>query len=539
MTEAPEKAYRALVVAPLGRDAAILASLLRDIGVVAQTCPDLASLESQLDDEVCFCVMTEEALLQSPPGGPLRWVAAQASWSDLPFIVLAHRQGSAHRIDTASHISTILGNVTFVERPFHPTTFVSVAGAAAKTRLRQFEARNRIEELREGEQRLRIALSAGQLGSWELDLEDWTLLASDTCKRIFGRSPTDPFGYPDLLASVYPEDRPAMQAAVDKSAKGGAEYSIQHRTVWPDGSIHWAEVSARRVQITTARGRSYRLVGVSRDITGSKTAQRTLELLNSSLEARVAERTAALERAHQKILDEMAQRERTEELLRQSQKMEMLGQLTGGIAHDFNNLLMAVLGNLELLRKHVSANGRATRLIEGAIQGTNRGAALTQRLLAFARSQDLTIEPVDVGKLLAGMNALIERSAGTRIALVTNVPADLPVALIDANQLELAILNLVVNARDAMPQGGVLTITADVVDEREGTDLSAGRYIRLGVVDSGTGMDAATLARATEPFFSTKEVGKGTGLPVDGAWTDAATERRAAPEERGGTGNER
>jgi PAS domain S-box-containing protein len=512
MPDRSQTVHRALIVAPRGRDGAILLSLLHDVGVSAQSLPDLASCESHLDDDVCFCVITEEALLQSPHRGPLRWLAAQPSWSDLPFIVLAHSQGSAHRIDIASHICTLLGNVTFVERPFHPTTFVSVARTAVKTRLRQYEARARIEELKEGEQRLRTALSAGQLGSWELDLERWTLTASDVCKAMFGRSPPSLFRYPDLLASVHAEDRPAMRAAVRKSVETGAEYSTEHRVVWPDGSIHWVEMRARRVPTTTATGQSYRLVGVSRDITSSKTAQQTLKLLNSSLEARVAERTAALEQAHQKILEEIAQRERTEELLRQSQKMEMLGQLTGGIAHDFNNLLMAVLGNLELLRKQVPANARVTRLIDGAIHGTNRGAALTQRLLAFARRQDLTIGPVDVGKLLGGMHALIERSAGPGIELVTALSPDMPMALIDANQLELAILNLVVNARDAMPRGGMLTIRSTVVDAPAAADLAAGRYICLSVTDNGAGMDAATLARATEPFFSTKEIGKGTGL---------------------------
>jgi len=186
--------------------------------------------------------------------------------------------------------------------------------------------------------------------------------------------------------------------------------------------------------------------------------------------------------------------------------------LTGGIAHDFNNLLMAVLGNLDLLRKHVSDDPRTTRLINGALQGAQRGAALTQRLLAFARRQDLKVEPRSLTDLVRGAADLIDRSVGTEIELRLDLPDDLPLALVDANQIELAVLNLVVNARDAMPHGGVLGIVVDHLEVPAATDLPAGHYVRLVVTDTGHGMDAKTLQRATEPFFSTKERGKGTGL---------------------------
>jgi CheY-like chemotaxis protein/anti-sigma regulatory factor (Ser/Thr protein kinase) len=198
--------------------------------------------------------------------------------------------------------------------------------------------------------------------------------------------------------------------------------------------------------------------------------------------------------------------------LRQAQKMETIGQLTGGVAHDFNNLLMAVMGNLELLRKRIPDDPRIQRLIEGALQGAERGASLTQRLLAFARQQDLKAEPVDLGVLVRGMIDLLERSLGPRIALRLNIPDGLPPAYIDANQLELAILNLAINARDAMPDGGSIDIRIARHRANGDATLKAGEYLKVSVTDTGTGMNAETLKKAIEPFFSTKPLGKGTGL---------------------------
>jgi PAS domain S-box-containing protein len=206
---------------------------------------------------------------------------------------------------------------------------------------------------------------------------------------------------------------------------------------------------------------------------------------------------------------EMTERRRAEEQLRQAQKMETIGQLTGGVAHDFNNLLAAIQGNLDLLRKRLPDDPQLQRFIDGALQGTQRGSSLTARLLAFARRQDLKPTPTDLGALLEGMRGLMERSIGPLISIRFELAPELPPARVDPNQLELAILNLAVNARDAMPEGGTLTI---VLDQRDGGAGLPGQYLRLGVTDTGSGMDARTLASAIEPFFSTKELGKGTGL---------------------------
>jgi CheY-like chemotaxis protein/two-component sensor histidine kinase len=198
----------------------------------------------------------------------------------------------------------------------------------------------------------------------------------------------------------------------------------------------------------------------------------------------------------------------------QAQKLESLGQLTGGIAHDFNNLLTAVGASLEVLRKYLTDNPRAHMLLENAMQGVERGASLTQRMLAFARRQELELRSVDLVALVGGMTEMLERSIGPSISIVTRLANDLPPVRTDANQLEAAILNLAVNARDAMPNGGSIVISARAETLAEDNQAGAivGDYVRLSVADCGQGMDEATLAQAVEPFFTTKGVGKGTGL---------------------------
>jgi len=232
------------------------------------------------------------------------------------------------------------------------------------------------------------------------------------------------------------------------------------------------------------------------------------------LERLVAQRTAALEKANDLLRAESQQRERAQAALLQTQKLETMGQLVGGVAHDFNNLLMAVIGNLDLLAKRIGADAANRRLLEGAMEGARRGATLTQRLLAFARRQELQSRPTDVVALLEDMRGLISRSLGPMIEVKVIASRATPAVTVDPNQLEMALLNLAVNARDAMPAGGVLTIALDhqLVSATDGLDLAPGAYVRLSLQDTGEGMDSVTLARAVEPFFSTKGIGKGTGL---------------------------
>jgi signal transduction histidine kinase len=245
---------------------------------------------------------------------------------------------------------------------------------------------------------------------------------------------------------------------------------------------------------------------------------RQLETLNAELERRVAERTAELAEANAGLELRVEERTREREAalaqVHEMQKLESLGQLTGGVAHDFNNLLMAVLGNLDLLRKYVPDNPKIRRLIDGAIQGAERGATLTKRMLAFARRQELKPETVDVPALVDSMVEMLRRSLGPGTQISTDFAQDVPPTRVDRNQLELALLNLALNARDAMPLGGQLTISAhrERVAAGDVPTLRPGEYVCIVERDTGHGMDDVTLKRATEPFFTTKGAGRGTGL---------------------------
>jgi PAS domain S-box-containing protein len=507
VTELPNS----LVLAPRGRDATIAANLLKNAGLASKAVANVAGLVGELCDDVTMILVTEEELVTADLWGLADWLRDQPTWSDLPIVVLTHAGGGPERNPHAARLLKLLGNVTFLERPFHPTTFSSVVKAAVAARYRQYDARSRLAELAENQESLRTALLAGRLGTWELDLRSMTLVASPTCKAAFGRGPDQAFGYEDLLMSVHPDFREAMQAAVTDTIQFGTDYQIEYQTIWPDGSQHWAEIHGRR--IVGADSQPSKIVGVSSDITHRKTFEHQLLAVNESLEKRVADRTAALEEAHNRALVEAEQREKAEERLLQAQKVESIGQLTGGVAHDFNNLLMAVLGNLEVLRRHVGTDARAIRLIEGALEGARRGASLTQRLLAFARKQELEVKRYDLGELVSGITPLLHQSVGANIEIVVEGAATRTLVDVDGNQVELALLNLVVNARDAMPDGGTITIsTGEVVIPDSSAELAAGRYIEIVVKDTGSGMDPETLRRAIEPFYSTKGIGKGTGL---------------------------
>jgi signal transduction histidine kinase len=264
---------------------------------------------------------------------------------------------------------------------------------------------------------------------------------------------------------------------------------------------------------------------------------RQLEQFNADLERRVEERTAELRKFNEELELRIEERTRERELalaqLFEAQKMDTIGRLTGGVAHDFNNLLMAVLGSLSLLEKKLPEDPQIRRLLQNAIQGADRGKALTQRLLAFSRKQELKPQAVDFTQLVNGMEELLKRAVGHGITFSSEFPGDLPPVLVDANQLELALLNVALNARDAMPDGGSVKITAQAdrvpslnsANGRSGNgsakaqgpgadspSLPPGEYIRITIVDTGVGMDQVTLAKATEPFFTTKGPGKGTGL---------------------------
>jgi signal transduction histidine kinase len=242
-----------------------------------------------------------------------------------------------------------------------------------------------------------------------------------------------------------------------------------------------------------------------------------LETLNAELERRVEERTAALAEINTQLEKRVEERTREREValaqVHEMQKMESLGQLTGGLAHDFNNLLMGIIGCLQFIGKRIPEDPKSKRMLKAAQESAERGAALTKRLLAFARRQELHPEAIHLGSLIDGLSEMLRRSVGPTITIELRLSEDVDLIEADPNQLELALLNLTLNARDAMPNGGRITITASNADMSSAmVALQSGRYVQLSVIDDGAGMDDTTLKRCTEPFFTTKERGKGTGL---------------------------
>jgi signal transduction histidine kinase/ActR/RegA family two-component response regulator len=372
---------RAIVLAPMGRDGALALMMLNEAGYSGVIATGLTALCNALEEGAGLLIIAAEALRGIDLEPLLEYLHQQPAWSDLPIVLMTHHGGAEQ--NGSSHLSGLLGNVTFLERPFHPVTLISLVTAALRGRRRQYDARDRLIDLSESELRL----------------------------------------------------------------------------------------------------------------------QRTLE----TLEQQVEERTAQLRS--------------NEEALRQSQKMEAVGQLTGGIAHDFNNMLTGIIGSLELLRRRVSRGklDDLDSLIDLGVTSANRAAGLTHRLLAFSRRQSLDPKPVEINQLVTSMGELLQRSINESIALDMRLSDPLWTAEADPNQLESALLNLVINARDAMPNGGNLTVETSnrhldsVFTAAYGT-LQPGDYVELSVSDSGCGIPESVMGRVFDPFFTTKPIGQGTGL---------------------------
>ncbi|WP_338494185.1 ATP-binding protein [Pseudomonas trivialis] len=381
MTSLSPVSERAIILAPVGRDSSLALMMLNEAGYSGIVAANLGALCEALEQGAGLLVIAAEALRGVDLEPLLEYLHQQPAWSDLPIVLMTHHGGTEQ--NGSSHLSGLLGNVTFLERPFHPVTLISLVSAALRGRRRQYEARDRLIDLSESEQRL----------------------------------------------------------------------------------------------------------------------QSTLE----TLEQQVEERTVQLRS--------------NEDALRQSQKMEAVGQLTGGIAHDFNNMLTGIIGSLELLRRRI-ARGKLDDLdglIDLGVTSVNRAAGLTHRLLAFSRRQSLDPKPVEINQLVNSMGELLQRSINESIALDMRLTGPLWTAEADPNQLESALLNLVLNARDAMPGGGRLTVETgnrhldSVFTAAYGT-LQPGDYVELSVSDTGCGIPDSVIGRVFDPFFTTKPIGQGTGL---------------------------
>ena len=389
MTAANPPDQRALILAPIGRDATAIADVLQRVGLDSLICRDLPALIGALNIGAGAALVAEEALFGNQNSELIQWVHEQPPWSDMPFVVLTSRQVRPEVMLWRQRLLGRLRNASLIERPLDALELSSAAEAAIRSRRQQYEVR------------------------------------------------------------AYVAERAA--------------------------------------------------------------AAETLERL-------VADRTQELALANSALRQEMAERGKAEEALRQSQKMEAVGQLTGGLAHDFNNLLTGIIGSLDLLKARV-AQGRINELdryITAAQGASRRAAALTHRLLAFSRRQTLDPKPTNLNHLVAGMQELVRRTVGPDIALEVVTAGGIWSSLVDPNQLENALLNLCINARDAMPDGGRLSIeTANRwLDERAAReqDLAPGQYVSLCVSDTGSGMSPDVIRRAFDPFFTTKPIGLGTGL---------------------------
>src|ERR1700722_10294275 len=370
---------------------------------------------------------------------------------------------------------------------------------------------------------LLLAEEIGRIGVIDWDVRAGTVRLSPNALAMYGLERFDG-RYDSWIATVYREDVIRLSNVISEAFKAKArEFELDFRIIRPsDNEMRW--LLARRLAFYDEAGKPYRVVGVSADVTDRKRELVELRNFTEVLEAAVKERTRELEVRTRELEAENEARRKAEGLLRQAQKMEAIGQLTGGVAHDFNNLLTIMQGGLEMIGRQVatlSASPAASRIVRGkdmTLEAVRRAARLTERLLAFARQQPLEPKAIDANRLVGGICELLRRMVGETIALETVLSGGLWVTQADVNQLENAILNLVLNARDAMPNGCKVTIETtnchldDAYVRKLAEPVKAGQYVMISVSDNGAGMDQKTLERAFEPFFTTKGVGKGTGL---------------------------
>lgn len=489
-----KKSDRVLVLAPTGRDSSAACSLLEQAGLSCKACSTIAELCRELAVAAGAALIAEEAFFRSDPACLFEWVRQQPPWSDFPFVVLTTRRDEPRTRQHILDIMAKLRNVTLQERPIQAMTLVSSVQTALRARLRQYEAAKYLAEREQAASRLEglvrertlqlqqandhlsaaqetltLALEAAQMRTWHVDLAD----------QPFGNLDSSPAQAQTLMArwssaigvSLLPEECQKFEAAFEHANRTG-NFQLETRVQGKDDDVRLVVAEGRLYR--ERQGHPSRLAGTIRDVT---------------------------------------ERRQVEESLRQTQKLEVIGQLTGGVAHDFNNLLTAVLGNIELASLR-TRDQNVLSILRTAASAAERGAKLTSQLLAFARKQHLAPRVVSLNELVSGMGDLLHQTIGSTIRIETILEKDLWPVLIDPTQLELVILNLAINARDAMSDGGKLTIATKNIGawDARPTGLRQADFVALAVSDTGSGMTQEVAAKAFEPFFTTKPVGQGTGL---------------------------
>ena len=356
--------------------------------------------------------------------------------------------------------------------------------------------------LTESRNQLRLALDAGRMGLWNWNLKTDQLHWDRRQFELFGVDPQrgDPSGA-EVLRAVHPDDLPALRAAIEAAIAGenGGDFSAEFRIVQPDGGVRWK--SSQGHVVSALDGSPERMIGLSFDVTERRETAEVLAREAAHLEELAEIRAQALAQSELRLAE--------------AARMEALGRLAGGIAHDFNNILQAVQVRVQAADMMISDGSRAKEHLTQAVAAVRRGAAVTGRLLAFARRGDLSAEPVSPTSLLEETAAMLRPTLGPQHPVNVDAGPDLPPISADRRQLEAVLVNLANNARDAMPGGGTVTLRADsrtVPDPAAPGSLTPGAYICIAVLDQGEGMPAEVLARVTEPFFTTKALGKGTGL---------------------------
>jgi PAS domain S-box-containing protein len=479
--------------------------LLTDHGYKVETVADgeaaLAALRARRPD-----ILVTDVMMPRLDGfGLVAAVREDASLRNLPVVMLSARAG-----DDATVAGLDAGADDYLTKPFSARELLARVAAniaMAKLRREAAEAVSASEaKAREQAERVQLALDAGAIvGTWIWTVPTNHVVGDERFARSFGLDPEQcriGLTLEEAMASIHEEDREIVAIEIGEAVRRGGPYRCEFRVRQHDGMFRWIEANGRVDH--DDNGAAQRFPGVLIDIGHRRAIEAELRELNQQLETRVQ---LAIK-----------QREQVEDALRQSQKMEAVGQLTGGIAHDFNNLLTGISGSLQMLEARIT-QGRldaVPRYIDVAQGATKRATALTQRLLAFSRRQTLDPKPTNVNRLITDMEELVRRTTGPDIEVKVVGEAGLWPIMIDPNQLENALLNLCINARDAMPDGGRLTIeTANrSLDETTGAehDLPPGQYISLCVTDTGVGMSKETIGHIFEPFFTTKPLGQGTGL---------------------------